>query len=705
MPLATFNTFLLSVLIPNEDFESNIKVLLRRNQALSIIYISFGLFLNALLYQCVLKFIFNSPTSYYGAIIILPFWAMSLILLKAGKTELAGYPIIFQMHLLDTLTGVDNQPFIGFYGLVLSPALTFLLIQPLKARLLSIFCTWFQYFYHVKKILMVFQVTLTQEQSQQIHLLFYFSMIIMMFLCLVFSVQKSIEENTWKIAEEHYKKSEKLFEDIQAKDAFVSSLSHEVRNPLNSMSGSIEYLLQVIKDPVQLAVLERAKISGEVLLNIINNALDAAKLRADKMELCYTASDFCEVLKKILVVNSEDLLLNEVFVRGFIDKSLPKLLWIDSSRILQVVMNLISNAIKFTQKGAKINIKVTWCGESTDKDTLLRPSKFLRLSDQSSPIHSSNDDQNSPQAKDRRIIKDISCQSLSYEYSEQDDSCNPVRRFISHGSKTMTEDSSTQAEDKQIPWVITRASFFRDDTQGISDDSSRQEKKGFLKFEILDNGIGIPEASIPRLFGMFAQTNEIDVASIHGGAGLGLWICKQLCNKMGGDIAAYSELNKGTSCVFYLPVDNTQLPDVPNKAISRRREQIRALVVDDYEYNRSIHKLLLEKEGVEVELASNGREAVEMYKSKEEGYFNFIFMDIQMPIMDGFEATKLIKRYEHERTYKATSVYFVSGEYYKEEDIQGKIYEKPGAIVNNDLFCIKKPISVRCIKQLLSELN
>ena len=74
-----------------------------------------------------------------------------------------------------------------------------------------------------------------------------------------------MEESIWRIAEEQYEKSEKLTQDIESKDAFVSSLSHEVRNPLNSMSGSIEYLLQVVQEPAQVKMLQNAKLSGEIL--------------------------------------------------------------------------------------------------------------------------------------------------------------------------------------------------------------------------------------------------------------------------------------------------------------------------------------------------------------------------------------------------------------------------------------------------------
>ena len=247
--------------------------------------------------------------------------------------------------------------------------------------------------------------------------------------------------------------------------------------------------------------------------------------------------------------------------------------------------------------------------------------------------------------------------------------------------------------------MIAEDTSFVESKQSISSAALPRGKKGFLKVEVLDNGVGINQNSISRLFGMFAQANQT-VASVHGGTGLGLWICKQLCNKMGGDITIYSEMNKGTSFVFYLPVDNTQLPEVVENEIPRRREKLRALVVDDYEYNRNIHRLLLEKEGVEVHIACDGREAVDRFKSEEENFFDFIFMDIQMPVMNGFDATKMIRSYEAKKRYKEVDVYFISGDYYSQENLKEKLGES-GCPVRGKIVCMKKPINTQFIKEVL----
>ena len=108
---------------------------------------------------------------------------------------------------------------------------------------------------------------------------------------------------------------------------------------------------------------------------------------------------------------------------------------------------------------------------------------------------------------------------------------------------------------------------------------------------------------------------------------------------------------------------------------------------------------------MEVELACDGREAVERYQSKEEGYFDFIFMDIQMPGVDGFEAARLIKKYEREQGHKGVDIHFVSGEYFNAEDINEKIGEVPGAEKNGEVSCIRKPVSVQYIRRVLGGIK
>jgi len=99
---------------------------------------------------------------------------------------------------------------------------------------------------------------------------------------------------------------------VESKGMFISSLSHEIRNPLNSMTGSIDYLLSVAKDSGILKVLRNAKLSSEILLNLIDNLLDVAKLKSDKMEVASVETNFEEVIQKVFTINSESLIARDI---------------------------------------------------------------------------------------------------------------------------------------------------------------------------------------------------------------------------------------------------------------------------------------------------------------------------------------------------------------------------------------------------------
>ena len=191
-------------------------------------------------------------------------------------------------------------------------------------------------------------------------------------------VQKSLESSLWTLAKENHQKSENLTKEIitalEAKDRFISMISHEIRNPLNALKGSVDYLIQVVKDQEHVKILKSARLSGEILLNLVNNILDAAKLKSDKMEVSYMETNVVDVIKKVFKVNSELLKEKELSVKAYIDEDLPKNLWIDPSRVMQILMNLMSNAIKFTPNNKEIRVYVEWCGgEEENKEELLKP--------------------------------------------------------------------------------------------------------------------------------------------------------------------------------------------------------------------------------------------------------------------------------------------------------------------------------------------
>ncbi len=132
-----------------------------------------------------------------------------------------------------------------------------------------------------------------------------------------------------------------------------------------------------------------------------------------------------------------------------------------------------------------------------------------------------------------------------------------------------------------------------------------------------------------------------------------------------------------------------------------RHEKIRALVVDDYLTNQYLHKLLLEQQGVLVTLASDGHEAVEKFKSQGNGAYNFILMDVNMPVMDGFTAAKRIREWEIENGKKQTEIYFVTGEYFNEADVLMRFKNVGGS--GNGVKCLSKPLDRETLKKVVMQ--
>jgi PAS domain S-box-containing protein len=167
-----------------------------------------------------------------------------------------------------------------------------------------------------------------------------------------------------------------------------------------------------------------------------------------------------------------------------------------------------------------------------------------------------------------------------------------------------------------------------------------------LKISVEDSGIGIPEDKLEHVFEEFVQADSYTTRQ-YGGTGLGLAICKRLVELMGGKIGVESRVGEGSKFWFELrlPLSANQIEGQQErqKTIPRRFENRRILVVEDNAVNQKIAVKLLEKMGCRVDVAGNGREAVEMVRSFP---YDLVFMDCQMPEMDGFEATRLIRNWE-----------------------------------------------------------
>lgn len=321
----------------------------------------------------------------------------------------------------------------------------------------------------------------------------------------------------------------------QAKQKFLSNMSHEIRTPLNAIIGLSEILMMENPKEEQVDLLKSIKFSGENLLVLINDILDFSKIEEGKIKIEKTPFNVKQLLnnlKNTFKVKADNKGL------GFnmkIEKEVPETIKGDPHRLSQILVNLIDNALKFTEKGS-INVNIS---------------------------------------------------------------------------------------------VISREEYF------IS-----------IRFVVKDTGIGISIDEQERIFERFEQA-KTDTTRKYGGSGLGLAIIRNLLRLQQTDIQVRSEPGKGSEFYFdmvfekhHAPVNG---PDHQAKAEDRKNNQRtgnRILLVEDNEMNMKVARRFLERWDYSIEEAENGKQALEKFKSMP---CDLILMDLHMPEMDGFEATRAIR--------------------------------------------------------------
>lgn len=319
-----------------------------------------------------------------------------------------------------------------------------------------------------------------------------------------------------------------------AKGRFLANMSHELRTPMNAILGMIDVALPKADHPTVQDCLKTAKESADLLLTLLNDLLDSAKIESGKLELesaPFSLREMLDQITRVLGVRASEKGLS--FACQVPDET-PDAFVGDRTRLQQILLNLASNAVKFTQRGGV----------------------------------------------------EMSLHAVS------------------------------------------------------------QNGKARLKFAVRDTGIGIPQSSMDRLFQPFGQA-DASMSRRFGGTGLGLSISKSLVEMMGGHIWVESEEGIGSTFYFTVPLPLAAEPsveaDTPVVPSTKVRGQLRVLLAEDNPANQKLAIYVLTDRGHFVDVAEDGRQAVAF---SEQSYYDVILMDVQMPGMDGLEATAVIRKRE-----------------------------------------------------------
>lgn len=360
-----------------------------------------------------------------------------------------------------------------------------------------------------------------------------------------------------------------------AKSEFLANMSHEIRTPMNSIIGFSDILLQKINNPKHLSYLDSIQASSKTLLNLINDILDLSKIEAGQMKIKKGSVNLNNLISDITQVFKLKIKQKQLELTTEFDTTIPETIYIDDLRMRQILLNLIGNAVKFTNNG------------------------YIKIIAEKTKTHSNNN----------------------------------------------------------IDFAI----------------------------HIKDSGIGIIEENQTKIFEAFKQQENQNTRK-YGGTGLGLSITKNLVEMQGGRISVESKINEGSTFSIYfndinIPKDQQNITvsknDVENFDYKFNNETI--LIVDDVSSNRFLIQSYLSEANLNIIEAENGAEAIEICKKEKP---SIVLMDLRMPILNGIDATNIIKS---DKTIKDIPIIAVTASLlnFEHENIQ-----------NTDFFSfLDKPVS------------
>lgn len=390
---------------------------------------------------------------------------------------------------------------------------------------------------------------------------------------------KEKEEYIKKKNEELKIATKKAYEASNAKSDFLANMSHEIRTPMNGVIGFTELLKLSSLNREQMNYVESIEKSGKSLIELINDILDYSKIESGSLELNTESTKIDTLIDDVIQIFTPNITNKKIAITKNLFNGIPLYIEVDAFRLKQIIINLVGNAFKFTEKG-EITISAEY-------------------------------------------------------YSDQEE----------------------------------------------------------LQISVKDTGIGIDQRKLETIFNAFQQA-DLTTTKKYGGTGLGLAICRKLVTLMGGEIHCDSQIGRGTIFSFNIHAKKSSQKTekiIRPKFVKIAQYDLSVLIVEDNQINQELCEKFLNKLGVQPEIASNGKEALNILKKKS---FDLIFMDIRMPKMDGYAVTKAIREMKN---IKQPVIYALTANAFEEDKELARSAGMQGFL--------PKPIRIKNFEQVLSQFN